>query len=326
MTSFRRTIIASVVIGLAAEPLELQLHRRARADQPAAPDHRGGGRPLQPGARRTRARSSPSPRRARPIPERLQLLRAGPATSTRAAIFLLGAIAIVLPLDLHRAVDAADLHRGAGLRHLRHLADGAHRAGWVSCPWARWPSPASARSSPPAWWRGACRSGWPSWPPPSASAVLATVLGLSSLRVKGLYLAVVTFVFALAAQQYFFSLADPERGVLGRFGPPVRPRASSSHCPSRASAPTTTWSSSSWPWCSWSPAGSGTAGSGRSIMAVRDNENAAAAYTVRPAWEKIRAFAIAGALAGHGWRAARAAPTPTSRSPDPAASSSSTAR
>ena len=35
-------------------------------------------------------------------------------------------------------------------------------------------------------------------------------------------------------------------------------------------------------------------------MAVRDNENAAAAYTVRPAWEKIRAFAIAGALAGLG--------------------------
>ena len=41
-------------------------------------------------------------------------------------------------------------------------------------------------------------------------------------------------------------------------------------------------------------------GVGRSIMAVRDNENAAAAYRVRPAWEKIRAFAIAGALAGMG--------------------------
>ena len=41
-------------------------------------------------------------------------------------------------------------------------------------------------------------------------------------------------------------------------------------------------------------------GVGRSIMAVRDNETAAAAYTVRPAWEKIRAFAMAGALAGLG--------------------------
>ena len=41
-------------------------------------------------------------------------------------------------------------------------------------------------------------------------------------------------------------------------------------------------------------------GIGRSIMAVRDNENAASAYQVRPVWEKIRAFAIAGALAGMG--------------------------
>jgi ABC-type branched-subunit amino acid transport system ATPase component len=35
-------------------------------------------------------------------------------------------------------------------------------------------------------------------------------------------------------------------------------------------------------------------------MAVRDNESAASAYRVRPVWEKIRAFAIAGALAGMG--------------------------
>jgi ABC-type branched-subunit amino acid transport system ATPase component len=41
-------------------------------------------------------------------------------------------------------------------------------------------------------------------------------------------------------------------------------------------------------------------GVGRSIMAVRDNENAASAFMVRPAWEKIRAFSIAGALAGLG--------------------------
>src|SRR6202012_3920618 len=40
----------------------------------------------------------------------------------------------------------------------------------------------------------------------AGSAALALLLGLSSLRVKGLHLAVVTFVFALAAQQYFFSL------------------------------------------------------------------------------------------------------------------------
>ena len=39
-----------------------------------------------------------------------------------------------------------------------------------------------------------------------ACALLAGVVGLGSLRVRGLYLAVVTFAFALAAQQYFYFL------------------------------------------------------------------------------------------------------------------------
>jgi ABC-type branched-subunit amino acid transport system ATPase component/ABC-type branched-subunit amino acid transport system permease subunit len=133
----------------------------------------------------------------------------------------------------------------------------------------------------------------------AASAVLAAVLGLGSLRVRGLYLAVVTFTFALAAQQYFFSL-------------PILSGQSSDG--SDLPFPVGKLFSLSFP-------GQRTyyyvvlvilgvvllvtsrfrdSGVGRSIMAVRDNENAAAAYTVRPAWEKIRAFSIAGALAGMG--------------------------
>jgi len=133
----------------------------------------------------------------------------------------------------------------------------------------------------------------------AGSAVLATILGLSSLRVKGLYLAVVTFVFALAAQQYFFSL----------------------HILSGASSDGSDLPFVPGKLFSLSFPGQRTyyyvvlvilavvlliasrfrdSGVGRSIMAVRDNENAAAAYQVRPAWEKIRAFAIAGALAGMG--------------------------
>ncbi len=132
-----------------------------------------------------------------------------------------------------------------------------------------------------------------------ASAVLAAILGLGSLRVRGLYLAVVTFTFALAAQQYFFSL-------------PILSGQSSDG--SDLPFPVGKLFSLSFP-------GQRTyyyvvlvilavvllvtsrfrdSGVGRSIMAVRDNENAAAAYTVRPAWEKIRAFSIAGALAGMG--------------------------
>ena len=133
----------------------------------------------------------------------------------------------------------------------------------------------------------------------AASALLAAVLGLGSLRVRGLYLAVVTFTFALAAQQYFFSL-------------PILSGQSSDG--SDLPFPVGKLFSLSFP-------GQRTyyyvvlvilgvvllvtsrfrdSGVGRSIMAVRDNENAAAAYTVRPAWEKIRAFSIAGALAGMG--------------------------
>jgi ABC-type branched-subunit amino acid transport system permease subunit len=158
----------------------------------------------------------------------------------------------------------------------------------------------------------------------AASAVLAAILGLGSLRVRGLYLAVVTFTFALAAQQYFFSL-------------PILSGQSSDG--SDLPFPVGKLFSLSFP-------GQRTyyyvvlvilavvlvvtsrfrdSGVGRSIMAVRDNENAAAAYTVRPAWEKIRAFSIAGALAGMGG-ALLPGPSPTSPSAGPAASSSWTAR
>ena len=132
-----------------------------------------------------------------------------------------------------------------------------------------------------------------------ASAMIATVLGLGSLRVRGLYLAVVTFTFALAAQQYFFSLPVLSGQSSDGSDLPFPPgKLFSLSFPGQRTyyyvvlvilgvvlLVTSRFRDS---------------GVGRSIMAVRDNETAAAAYTVRPAWEKIRAFAIAGALAGLG--------------------------
>jgi ABC-type branched-subunit amino acid transport system ATPase component/ABC-type branched-subunit amino acid transport system permease subunit len=132
-----------------------------------------------------------------------------------------------------------------------------------------------------------------------ASAMLAAVLGLGSLRVRGLYLAVVTFTFALAAQQYFFNLPVLSGQSSDGTDLPFRPgRLFSLSFPGQQTyyyvvlvilgvvlLVTSRFRDS---------------GVGRSIMAVRDNENAAAAYTVRPAWEKIRTFSIAGALAGLG--------------------------
>ncbi|MGH9007690.1 MAG: ABC transporter permease subunit [Acidimicrobiales bacterium] len=132
-----------------------------------------------------------------------------------------------------------------------------------------------------------------------ACALLAGVVGLGSLRVRGLYLAVVTFAFALAAQQYFYFLP-----------------LFSGDSPDGANVPFT-------PGRLWFLRLSGprtyyyivlailvlvivllsrfrSSGVGRTTKAVRDNETAAAAYTVVPAWTKVRAFALAGALAGLG--------------------------
>ena len=133
-----------------------------------------------------------------------------------------------------------------------------------------------------------------------ASALLAAVVGLGSLRVRGLYLAVVTFAFALAAQQYFYFLPALERGVHRRRDRSLQPRATSSSCPSPDNAPTTTWSWRSWRSCSSLLSKFRSSGMGRATKAVRDNETAAAAYTVVPARTKVRAFAVAGALAGLG--------------------------
>jgi ABC-type branched-subunit amino acid transport system ATPase component/ABC-type branched-subunit amino acid transport system permease subunit len=132
-----------------------------------------------------------------------------------------------------------------------------------------------------------------------AASLLAAVVGLGALRVRGLYLAVVTFAFALAAQQYFYFLpglnGESQDGATVPFAPGhlaflsfplqrtyyyvvlvilvlvliVLSRFRDS-------------------------------GVGRSIKAVRDNESAAATYTVVPTRIKIRAFALAGALAGLG--------------------------
>jgi ABC-type branched-subunit amino acid transport system ATPase component/ABC-type branched-subunit amino acid transport system permease subunit len=131
------------------------------------------------------------------------------------------------------------------------------------------------------------------------AAVLAVGLGISSLRVRGLYLAVVTFAFALAAQQYLYYLP-----------------ALTGSSPDGANVPFPVGKL-------WFITFSGQrtyyyavlvilvlvlvllsrfrdSNVGRSMKAVRDNESAAAAYTLAPARIKLRAFALAGALAGLG--------------------------
>ncbi len=296
MTSFPRTIIASVVIGLAQSVVNFNfieqpglinllllitvvvavLFNRERTDESEV--------------------FAFTPR-ARPIPVRLRSFRWA-RNVNKSGVFLLAAIAVVLPLIFTQpstqqtftevlafAICATSLTVLTGWLGQLSLGQMAF-AGLGALFAAR-----LVEGGVPFWLAIVATT--------AGSAVLATILGLSSLRVKGLYLAVVTFVFALAAQQYFFSL----------------------HILSGASSDGSDLPFVPGKLFSLSFPGQRTyyyvvlvilavvllvasrfrdSGVGRSIMAVRDNENAAAAYRVRPAWEKIRAFAIAGALAGMG--------------------------
>lgn len=127
------------------------------------------------------------------------------------------------------------------------------------------------------------------------AAVLAVVVGVGALRVRGLLLAVSTFAFAIAAQQYlyhrpFFSdgniVSVPlERGsILG----------------------VDLTSQRAFYWFSLGVlalvlvgvAHLRRTGVGRTTIAARDNPDGAAAYTVGPARSKLTAFALAGGLAG----------------------------
>ncbi len=129
------------------------------------------------------------------------------------------------------------------------------------------------------------------------AAAFAAVIGLGSLRVRGLNLAVTTFVFALAAEQYlfrrpFFSGGNSgsvpfRRGEL--FGLNLESQKSYYYVclvgllivvaiAGRLRR----------------------SGIGRTTIAVRDNIDSASGYTVGPVRSKLSAFALAGGIAGLG--------------------------
>jgi ABC-type branched-subunit amino acid transport system ATPase component/ABC-type branched-subunit amino acid transport system permease subunit len=129
------------------------------------------------------------------------------------------------------------------------------------------------------------------------TAGVAVVVGAGSLRVRGLMLAVVTFVFGVTAQLYFYrqpllagdatSLVSFPRGTV--FGIDLS-------------------SQRTYYWAVLAVMIAAVAfvsrlrrsGIGRTTIAVRDNADSAAAYTVGTASTRLRAFAIAGGLAGLG--------------------------
>jgi ABC-type branched-subunit amino acid transport system ATPase component/ABC-type branched-subunit amino acid transport system permease subunit len=130
-------------------------------------------------------------------------------------------------------------------------------------------------------------------------AVIAALIGAGALRVPGLLLAVVTYSFALATQQYLFQRPFFSGGTAGGGSVFVeRPMLGSIDLRSQRAY--------------YYVALLGLvvamllvarlrrSGVGRAMIGVRDNANSAAAYTLSPAGTKLQAFALAGGIAGFG--------------------------
>jgi ABC-type branched-subunit amino acid transport system ATPase component/ABC-type branched-subunit amino acid transport system permease subunit len=129
------------------------------------------------------------------------------------------------------------------------------------------------------------------------TAAVAAVIGIGSLRVRGLLLAVSTFAFGLCAAQYFYSLpwlngnSQPdELFPRGKFlGISVNSQRSYYYAVLVILVGVIAL-----------VAHLRRSGVGRRVIAVRDNSDAAAAYTISPTRAKMQSFAFAGALAGLG--------------------------
>jgi ABC-type branched-subunit amino acid transport system ATPase component/ABC-type branched-subunit amino acid transport system permease subunit len=128
-------------------------------------------------------------------------------------------------------------------------------------------------------------------------AGVAALVGLGALRVRGLFLAVSTFAFGLAASQYLYDRPILRDDFVGTVPFP----RSDLYGLDLASQRT-------YYYVVLAVLGLALAvvarlrrtGIGRTTIAVRDNRDAAAAYTVSPARTSLRAFALAGGLAGLG--------------------------
>jgi len=149
------------------------------------------------------------------------------------------------------------------------------------------------------------------------AAATAALIGLGALRVKGLLLAVTTFAFAMAAQQYLYRR-------------PMLNGGNSQSIPFRRGSlgPLDLASQRAYYYLCLGVlvvllvvvARLRRSGIGRSIIGVRENENTAAAYTVSPTRTKLLAFSLAGGIASS-WPSRWRGESPAWVEPSSAASS-----
>ena len=126
-----------------------------------------------------------------------------------------------------------------------------------------------------------------------AGVVAALLIGAPALRIRGLYLAVTTLAFAVAARSWLFTrdwlldgdtVTNVDRGEIG-FVDFRTPRVYYYACLLALLAAVLV------------VARLRRSGVGRTLIAVRENEAAAAAFSVSPALAKLSAFAVSGGLA-----------------------------
>ncbi|HET7718379.1 MAG TPA: branched-chain amino acid ABC transporter permease, partial [Acidimicrobiales bacterium] len=140
--------------------------------------------------------------------------------------------------------------------------------------------------------------GWGFVPALVAAGVVAGVvslaIGIPALRIRGLMLAVTTLSFALAAQNWVLQ----QSWMLGRGVNPARPSfAGVDFSSSRSYALIALAVLVVATWLAWNVWRSG---AGRQLRSVRDNEDAARAFTVPATRVKVQAFVLGGFLAGLG--------------------------
>jgi ABC-type branched-subunit amino acid transport system ATPase component/ABC-type branched-subunit amino acid transport system permease subunit len=127
--------------------------------------------------------------------------------------------------------------------------------------------------------------------------LLAAVVGVASLRVRGMLLAVTTFALALAAQNFIYALPLFGGGQSGTvsfirgslFGLNLTSQRTYYYVVLAVLAVVLIVL-----------ARLRRSGVGRTMIGVRDNSDSAASYTLSPARTRIQAFALAGAIAGLG--------------------------
>jgi len=127
-----------------------------------------------------------------------------------------------------------------------------------------------------------------------AGVFAAIAVGFPALRVRGLFLAVTTLAFAVAASNWIFSLhfLTNGQGIL------IMPRAKLLGVLDLRSQRTYYYLCLALlVVCTAMVARLRTTGVGRSLIAVRDNESAASSFAVSPTISKLTAFALGGGLA-----------------------------